>query len=286
VRNWQRKFKLDITLPDGTLWTIDSDNTNLRIAFSSTQSLKREPDQTNIMLFNLNAEFRARLHNSLGARLVLSAGYQDHCDVIFRGDISQANSRQDDTGTTWTTTIDAGAGEVRYRTSKISQSFSKSMSRKDIIRQVASIVGYNTSKVDEYISGIEDMAPPVRGVALSGVGVEAMSKVLPQGWSFTIDKDDGYFIYGPSTIKSGPMLVLNAQDSGIIGTPEVSTKDKSTGKVTVKLLTQLYPAAQPGVGIQINLPDFQGQTYRAEEVVFTGDSWDGVWVTEYHCKKI
>jgi hypothetical protein len=302
IELFDRKFKLTVDIKTGAstseTWSIERDtpsssNNDLRIKFEITQALKAESNHALVTIYNLSQDLRNTLHRmGNGADITLEAGYVARSGVVFKGTVKRAYNKQDSDGTTWLTEMVCSDFGLQMQTTRKSVSIAPGTSWTDVVKLIASSLSVQPTEVQTLVDkwSEADGARPIqsmpRGYAFSGRALDALTELVKGNGGDLTFTNGRLFLFGPTTIKHGPNLMFST-DSGVIGTPEVGTSFNKNEQPTMKFSTLLEPNASPGVGVELSFPDFAHQVWRAEQVVFDGDShWDGNWQTHFQCKRV
>jgi uncharacterized protein involved in tellurium resistance len=284
MAQFQRTYKLTITdSTSGRQFVIDS----LRINFSIKAGVHKSPNTSHVKIYNLNDDTRKSIHLALGSIMTLDAGYEGTSTAtIFKGDIKKAYSTYKDVD--WETCLEAGDGENLIQNHRTNISVAPNTSWSQAVKMVATKSGIPVGNLVTAMSTI--IAPggdPIlnRGYTDNSITIDALNKLLEvKGWSASIQNGTWLFL-GPTSTAPGVMIVLDST-SGLIGFPENSTKLFKGGPTTLKVTCLLNNLIHPGTAIQINDPQYQGQTYRVDSLEHEGDNIEGSWLTKMLCRKV
>lgn len=108
MENFGRKIELLIADAGGHAL----DLSGFRVVFKVTKTAAEQPNQAQITIYNLSDETSRRIISGTLTRIVLSAGYEENCAIIFDGNIISATHVRN--GADFVTTIDAGDGDQAY----------------------------------------------------------------------------------------------------------------------------------------------------------------------------
>lgn len=258
----------------------------LRCSFKVKKSLKADPNTAEIKVTNLSPASRANMRKR-GARVVLLAGYAETVAQVFAGDARMIDHRKDPTN--WTTIIQCGDGERAYSLNRFAKSYKKGTEVKQVIRDIVDALKVGKGNLDAAMEKVSGQF--LTGFAANGNAATELEQILSaRGMTFSIQDGKLQILAERETTKT--ITVLN-KGSGLIGSPEFVTPDPPKNGVApdptkgshptqpyLKIKTLLQPQIKPGGKVKVESANVQGQLYRAETVVHTGDTAGGEWYTE------
>lgn len=254
--------------------------TGLRMAFKVISSLQPEPNVCELSIYNLNADSRGRLQADHAVATRIEAGYDAQHEILFLGDLRRViTTRQ---GPDWITTLKAGDGETKYRTSSINEAFAPGTLITDAVKTMAARLGVNIGDTEKRLAAATHRAGItqfVNGLVASGFTRDQLTDAL-KGLGLKWSIQDGTLqILGLEDTTNEPVASLSPT-TGLIGSP--SAGDKGTIKVT----SLLMPGIRPGRKIQLQCANLPKAFYRVEKVTHTGDTHGQSWYTEAEVKPV
>ena len=250
MENFGRKIELLIADAGGHAL----DLSGFRVAFKVTKTAAEQPNQAQITIFNLSDETSRRIISGTLTRIVLSAGYEENCAIIFDGNIISATHVRD--GADFVTTIDAGDGDQAYNFATVSQTLAAGATKLDVAQAAAAIDS-------------ETRYPRGRVLFCSSRdAAREAAKASDCQWSI----QDGQIVYCKTTkaLPDRTAFVLNT-GSGMIGSPVID-------KDGVQAVCCLNPRLRIYDPLQIESRYVKG-TYKILLVEHTGDTHTNTWDT-------
>ena len=248
--------------------------TELQVEFKVVKTLKAEPNTCEITIHNLNESSRTEFAK-LPLRIRLDAGYGTNLERVFEGDLRWSKSRHD--GTEWLTKIECGDGDRAYRFASVSKSFKGGTNPKTMIKEVAKSMGLT---VPSNIAEAKALAKAfASGMTLNGNSRNEMTKLLGKhgmGWSV---QDGRLQVLGTEALEGTAYVI--SEDTGMIGSPELSAPAKPGALPTLKLKHTLFPALTPGRKIRPRSSAIPAGDFRITQVTHVGTAPAGAdWYTE------
>lgn len=251
----------------------------LKVGFQTEMTSKREPNKSEIKIYNLNESNRTRFQEK-GIPVILVAGYRSATSNLFNGALDFGSNTHD--GLDWITTLQSGdAGRNNYRTARVNISLNGPVDATEVARQAAAALGINVGNLEEKLASgslRETFTQFSNGVSLSGKAEKEFSKVIKSlGYSWSIQGGQLQILGPKDFIGTTPQLISNG--TGMIGSPQPGEK----GFVNVRSLIQ--PNLLPGNRIQIESKTTNG-FFRIENATFTGDTWGQDWYADLEVKPL
>jgi hypothetical protein len=248
------------------------------VSFSVTKTLKPEPNQAEIRVWNLNRDHRSKLEQLPSVPVTLEAGYQGGTSLLFSGQLRTAYTETD--GPDQITTLASGDGEIPYRSARVNVAIKKGMSADNVIKEVAKALGVAPGNLDAALLKIK--ASPLRtlfseGTVVSGQASREMTALCRSCGLIWSVQDGKLQIQGLKEALAGEAIRL-APDTGLVGSPTVDNK----GTLTAKAL--IIPNLFPGRKIVLESARLKGQ-YRVESTHHTGDTHAEEWYVEVEGKR-
>jgi hypothetical protein len=268
-QNADGSLRLDATDPSGKsfLSRLEDGTPGFRIRFKIDKIIEVTPNPTSLWIYNLGADSRA-LFEQKNNTVILSAGYGNNPEVIFRGNVSRCRTSK--AGPDYITHIEAADGLFAVQNSRIDQAFSAGARQNQVINTlVGALKSSGQVNVGE-IRGISNDGYN-QGLVLSGSTVDQLRQVCEKGdLDFTIEDGKIYILpYGDS--KGIPAIVISA-NTGMVGIPE-----KRDVGISVKSLLN------PKIGVFQKIivqSKFINGLYTTAKVSHSGDSHGGDYYTE------
>jgi hypothetical protein len=238
-----------------------------------SKSLKPEPNDASVQVWNLNTSQRAELEelqpkkeDKRGIPVLIEAGYKaDGASQIFLGDLRTVNSVKD--GADWVTTLESGDGEKAYQTSRIAVSIGPKTPVDTALRAMVKALGVKPGNVETTVQKLKlGKAGKMfsQGVVLSGSVAQQLTQFARSAdleWSI----QDGALQF----VDRGKALAAKAYrltpETGLIGSPTVDNK----GVLSCQAL--MLSDIRPGSKVVIESSRVKGN-YRIEKIVWRGDT--------------
>lgn len=249
----------------------------LAMQFRIRKTLKPEPNQAELAIFNLNEDHRSALEQLKTATVLVEAGYQEGTSTLFLGDLRTAVSVVE--GADIITRLSSGDGEKAVKKSRVKVSMKKGTATPEkVLETLAKSIGVgsgNLKQALQQLSGLENHFS--EGVVLSGSAfreMNAICKSLGLTWSI---QDGKLQILTLQQALSGTAIKLS-KETGLIGSPTVD----NDGVLNATML--LAPDVFPGRKIVVDSERLKGQ-YRIESCNYVGDTHGQDWYTILEAKR-
>lgn len=250
----------------------------LRIKFDVEKSNEGKPNPSKVTIYNLAESSRA-MFEDVGARIILSAGYQSNYGVIFSGNTVRAKQKKKKSiikektqhkyeEVDIVTEIEAADGHNKYRTSYTVRAFPPGTKLSEVVRALGQDFGL---PVNIDFDAIPANAQYAHGHSIgqeTRYALDDICKTLDLEWS--IQNEVLQIISKNKTTKFGAVL-LNPQ-TGLIGSPTRTT----TG---CEFSSLLQPALMPGCSVKLESKFFNGM-YKVQKVNHVGDSHEGDFLSK------
>lgn len=250
--------------------------TDLRVQFKIEKSLAREPNCSEVSIWNLAPATRAQMQKK-GAKVIVEAGYDKTLGQIFYGQSRTIDHARD--GASWVTKIQAGDGERAYRHVRLNESFKGGTPVASVLRTVVlSLQRYGLDPGNAFTQADTIKDEFVHGFSCFGKAVDQLDILLKRrGFDWSI-QDNRLQLLGPNESVHRTAVLLNAE-TGLVGSPEHGTPDKEKKKPPVLKAKSLIQASIfPGSKIQLDAENTKG-LFKATKVVHEGDTAGGNWFT-------
>lgn len=247
--------------------------TGLRVQFKIEKSLDSTPNKSEITVSNCAETTRAFLQSKpLIAQL--DAGYDGNLRHVFSGDVRFAYSTHEETD--WETKLSLGDGDRAYRYARTSRSYKKGASVMTALQEAAGSMGL---KLDPSVTASTTLqAQFATGRTLQGPTRDELTRLLaPFGYHWSIQ--DGRLQILKDQNASPTSAYDVSQSTGMIGSPEWTTPEKSGASSRLKVKMLLFPELIPGGTIHVSSEAIEG-LFRLNKVEHTGDTHGDDWMTE------
>lgn len=259
----------------------------LRFAFQVERSLKSEPNQAEVRIWNLSGESRKSLvHN---VYVAIDAGYVGDTSTVFKGNLTKVDHVR--SGADWVTKIRIGDGDKEIKAARVSTSLPKKARPEQMIQgMVDSLTSVKGDKFDVKLAAGNAFAKFKQGDKQGAIkefskGFVAMGSAYDSlvllgnnlGYDVSIQGKQITVLAGEETL--GELDYVFSPTSGLVGSPELVQKKQLKAKVL------LNAKITPGIGIVIKSHEFNGR-YRVEKMTMTGDTHGQEWFCDLLLKRI
>jgi hypothetical protein len=282
-----RNFKLTVhRVADGSYFapvatTETTTITDMRIRFSIEKHLGSEPNKADVAIYNLAQSTRAAFEKK-PVQVRLDAGYDGKLSLLFSGDLRYGLSSRE--GADWMTKLQLADGDRAYGQARISTSYKAGTLPKDILQQMAAVLGLKASDVLLGLPILNQAIP--KGLAAHGYVRDELTKFLKaRGLQWSIQNNTLQVLGEDDTRTNRAFLLSSAVEggTGIIGSPEYGPPPKKGAPPTLNVKLLLYPGILPGDLVRVQSREIDG-TFRAETVKHEGDSHGDDWTTTLELK--
>jgi hypothetical protein len=279
-----RLFGRRHTLAVGTLG-LDA----FRCVFQVEKTLKPEPNNARIEVYNLTADHRNSLAEMVSKAIPkpkaghvvkplagkipvrLEAGYEDPGpEQIFLGDLTTVDSER--TGTDWVTTITTGSGARANRSARVNQALGPGVPVGEALRAALKALGLGEGNAGPIMAQMKlnaGAAILARGMVLAGPAARALSDICKSAnleWSC---QDGVIQVHELGTVLGGRSVLLSPA-TGLAGSPSVD----SDGKLSAKAL--MVPGLRCGGVVVVESAHVHGG-FRIEKLDYRGDTQGPDW---------
>ncbi len=251
---------------------------DLRMQIVVEKHVDSEPNTATVIVTNASPTTRADLqHKPLIVRI--DAGYDGELRHLFTGDLRWGCSQLD--GTDWLTRLQLGDGDRAYRHARVSRSYKAGTQVITALREAAAAMGLI---LDSRTAVSQDLqAQFASGRTLQGPARDELTRLLaPYGYHWSIQNGKMQVLKDAQTRQDQAILVT--EETGLVGTPEFATPDKSGQAPTLTLKMLLYPELTPGGQIQVRSRSVDG-IFRVERVTHTIDTCGDEFESEIEATK-
>lgn len=281
TRLYKRNARLTLAKPSG-FFEQDIANAiqieDLRVAFTIDKSLRRQPNQCRVSVYNLSQTTRTALQTKpLYARL--DFGYDGQYERMFAGDVFFVRSLR--RGPDWETEMQVADGMRAMRFARVSRSYGSGVDAYSALREAADSMGLTLKTSRDVRNGLR--AQYSAGLVLDGNAADVVSKTLaPYGMSWSI-QDGRLQILLPDEIRTDSTEILISQDTGMIGSPEFNDPPKKGARPTLRVESLLYPELAPGGRVRVESKTATG-LFKILKVRHSGDTHGPEATTEIECR--
>lgn len=258
----------------------DLDVSALDIEFSAMRSIRREPNEAEVKIYNLSPDSHKRLADQDSPTLILRAGYVSDGDpppTIFVGDVRELY--REPSGVDVVTRITARDGGRAFRQSRISKSYGEGTSVLRVLKDAVEAMGVGRGNLEEFqrfveLSGGATSFPD--GFVATGPAHRVLNSILRgAGLRWSVQNNAIQIMRRRRALQS--QIVRLTSDSGLVGTPTVDDK----GVVTATALLQ--PGIDPGRLVRVDSREIQGD-YEIRRVEYSGATAGGDWYAKLELK--
>lgn len=283
---FQRVARVTIALPSGSFsdtdptqnaLVIEADNNSvgLRIVFKIVKTKGKEPNVSEITIYNLSPTSRAKLQQK-GVRVLLEAGYSSTgLALVFVGDVRTVDHLRDKAD--WKTVLKCGDGERSTRFARVGESFAGPCTVGDVVRYCVKQMGLALGNSAEQAGKLSVQL--AHGWTAHGAASTELDRVL-RAAGYTYSVQDGQV----QILQPGQAVTQTVPDvtptSGLIGSPEMGSPEQKGKAATLKYKTLLMPQARPGGRNHIKSERYDG-VFRTMKVTHAGDTRGGDWYSDF-----
>lgn len=277
----------------------------LRISFSIQKGAVKSPNKCSVKVWNLSTSNR-EITKVIGNICILKAGYADDKGsiTIFAGTIMRSVTTRENAD--FVTEIELLDGGLEFRDAKVSVSFAAGATATQVIKQLTASFGLPVRPLPDDVADRQYTA----GFAFVGRVRDGLDKVCNyMGLEWSIQNREIQIVKKGGHLKQKAIVL--SSDTGMIGSPALEsktmtekaaskqgiTKSQSGVRITTrrdkegkeqkklevtgyKVKSLLQPTIEPGGYVQIKSRDIDGQFFRVEEVIHSGDTHGQEWQSE------
>lgn len=266
--------------------------TNLRLQFEITKDDNRNPNKSNIKIYNLSPTSRQAIERP-DVKCVLKVGYSEESGPLecFNGHVLFSWTTKE--GPNVITTLELGDGAVTFRDSVVSLGYGAGVTSRQIIERIASQMGVPLQMPDDAPSRAW-----ANGFSSVGAARSALDRVTRgAGLTWSIQNGTLQIVRAGGTTNRTVFDI--AVDSGLIGSPErqrkgpgstITTTDQATrqrrraASATERwdgwlIKSLILPTLSPNDRIKLTSQFAEG-VLRIKEIRHIGDTHEGDWITE------
>lgn len=257
----------------------------LRVSFKAKKSIKKEPNDCEIQVYNLSEHSRAALQ-SKGTKIILEAGYEGDTSQVFAGDSRIIDHVHE--GPDWITKVQCGDGERAYRYARIVESFAPGTPVADVFAKVAAATGLDVIDAVATVRAFLPGAQYTQGYTAYGRASSELDCILKgRGLEWSIQ--DGRLQVLSETGTTKDTATLLSAETGLIGSPAHGSPDtgNTPGKPAkkpqvLKVKCLLNPRIKPGGRVVVQAEAIKG-TFKVQTLTHSGDTHGAEWYSELEC---
>ena len=262
--NFKRNLKLLIADDAGEAL----DLSGFRVIFKVEKTAQQDPNTAKIQIYNLSKNTASKIYTKELTRIVLQAGYDSNCSVIFDGNtVAISQSRN---GTDTILDIEAGDGDQAYTGALISQTLASGYTQTDVFNEsVKSMSAKGVRGSDG--QAIDNAVQYPRGrtiYATARDNAREVAKYNGANWSI----QDGILIADKKDSAEKESVFLLSPSSGLIGSPSTD-KDGINATCCLNSQLKIYEI------VEIKSEYING-FYKILTVSHEGDTHGNTWLTK------
>lgn len=266
---------LDLTV-DTIRVVHDPPGIGLRVEFDATKTLRQEPNECEVKIYNLSPEHRNQLSKVKTPVVTLVAGYKDeHCPIFVGQAIHVHHERRGPDIVTVCSTTDSGKA---YQTARIFKAFGPHTKAGDVLKALGQAMGVspgNIASAAQKLNAGKAADVYIGGVVLSGHAPHYM-RTLCESAGLEWSVQDGKLQF----LDRGKALAgaaIKLTDANLTVTPAVSAKSVCEGQ------TFIQKDFIPGRQIQVS-SEFVNGVFRLEKCKYTGDTHADQWFVDFEAQ--
>lgn len=254
----------------------------LRTAFKFDGNLEKYPNEGQIVLYNLSENSRTAFQKK-GSRVELNVGYDNNSFLLFSGDIRFCDNKRD--GADWVTTVHLGDGERAFLYSRLALSLRPGAKESDQVAKLKEeITKSGIAFSPEEAKKLTDAMKSKNLIGGLTEAVKAIPKLaqLAAKHGLNASVQNGAVKITParprrSDFPSG-LGELLSPDTGLVGSPEYSEKEKKHKKSVIVKAKCLLRPLKCGDAIVLRSENINGDFY-IKSITHSGDTFGGDWYT-------
>jgi hypothetical protein len=285
-----RRVRLSVGLPHGSFSDTDplqnglviecgdGDERGNRIAGKVVKTSGKEPNTTEVDVYNLGPHTRAALSAyGKGAQTLIEVGYQKTgLSRLAACDVRTVDHVRD--GGDWKTVLKCGDGERAARFARANESFAGPIIVGDVVTYLVKQMGLALGNSADQASKLSTKLD--HGWVVHGAASAELDRVL-RAVKYRYSVQDGEVqILGPgeSVAQTIPDV---SPSSGLIESPEMGTPEKTGEPGHLKFKALLMPAARPGGRVRLTSERYDKVILRTKKVSHDFDTWEKVWYSNF-----
>lgn len=248
------------------------------INFSVKKTLRPEPNQATLKIFNLSPDTRKRIESSFSSTgvpnakvpVLLEAGYSGALAQVFLGELRAGMSTTE--GPDIVTELTNGDGEKEMSTVRVNVAIGAGSPIEVVLREIVKTLGVGAGNVDQAVALFKAkglLTFSAKAQYLKGNAADHLTD-LTKGAGLEWSVQNGALQVLPLGLPLAGAAVRLSEDSGLIGSPSVDSKG------VLNFTSLLIPGLQPGTPVVVDAEHVKGN-YRVEVCEYVGDSMGEEW---------
>jgi hypothetical protein len=257
---FKRTAQLNLFTTSGSALVI----TDLSIDFVVRANRRKQPNQAELTVYNLNEQNRHLIAEE-GTAIEFAAGYAGRNKLLFRGTTNNIINVKE--GNTWKSMIWAGDGQKEYLNSFISAAYAAGTLVSRIIEEIALIFGLTTE-----LDLPEDKL--TTGVTFDGLAKDVLSEVCDDyGYAWSIQHGVLQVVLEGKTPSRESQATLVNSSTGLLSPPQITDKGVSFSSL-------LDGAIQPSALVTIESLQTAQKIQNPLKKKVTHKSADGTYIVD------
>lgn len=208
-----RRYRITVSDKNGTAYDVS----NLRCTFSIITTMVMEPNCSQIVIYNLNAQTENTIEMS-ATRVTVEAGYEgSQFGLIFDGDILQTFRDKPD-GATFELTIIALDGDKSVNFDIANYSILRGQTARTLVEHIVNNAQYPVA-LGSISEGLKNSPALTRGKVLFGKSSDYLRQIAQSNNAQYYTKNGQVNIIDMADLPDGEIIDLNVS-SGLLGTPQ------------------------------------------------------------------
>jgi len=273
----------------------------VRVQFTVTKTLHIAPNTMDLKVTNLSPANRRQMRDA-SSLVIFEAGYtpptgQSTKAILFQGIARTVDHARE--GPDWVTHIQCADGELGYRFAWANYSFGPGTAYWQVATTIVKqLQAYDNSvSIQGFLDQLNMASTPLfasggrvfqHGDVYQGNALIRLQQIFPD-FDISIQTGELRALKRPSPTSQAGLskvsTVLLSPGSGLIGSPEHGSPDKSGRDSIIRVRALLQPKLQPGDPVTIQSAQFDG-SYRVEKVTHSGDSAGLPWYSDLDLRVI
>ncbi len=246
----------------------------MRIRFSITKNLGKEPNKCVVKIDNLSPNERTQIEGARGpVNVSLYAGYDGVFKLMFTGDMTRGFSERE-SKTNIVTTMQVGDGMRAFATAHLSRSYKPPIKVRRILEDAAKTMGLKLPVELARATELDQALP--NGFSAHAPTRTILTNVLaPYGLGWSVQNGQLQII-SELAVREGVEFLVDAS-AGLLNANR-TYPEKPGGKSEVKFQSLLYPELIPGARAKL-VSEFLNTSMKMTDVKHDGDTAGSDWYT-------
>lgn len=262
------------------------------VEFNVKRTLKPEPNQCSLKIFNLTAAHRQQIQQNSAVNsatkvpVKIEAGYYTdatktsaNLTQIYLGELRAGWTEYN--GPDVVTELSSGDAEKAFCTARMNVAFGPGATNDVVMKQILKSLGIGQGNIQKAISQMAaqgvNMVFNTRGNVMKGNAAVHLTNICNSvGLEWSVQNGAAQFLPVGQPLQ-GQVFQLDSQH-GLIGSPSVDTKG------TLEFQTFIVPGLAPGVVVKMNSLGVQGG-FRIVNMDISGDTLGNDWYMKCQAEK-